>query len=242
MPGPSRHHAALLTLSCALLAGCTSDGPADRQTIELDFREAGSAEQLGWEPGFSDYGVEQEEIMEFASGHKVLPDDLAAHGHGLMVGATNRSDDVFMYWTGPVTGLAPETSYSVDFQAEFATDSPSGCAGIGGSPGESVFVKAGITTERPEREVIDEHWRMTIDKGNQAIGGTDAVILGTVGNKESDCATTRVWEFKTLQSDTPFILNTDASGTGWLIVGSDSGFEGRTELFYTRLRAELVPR
>ncbi len=42
-------------------------------------------------------------------------------------------------------------------------------SGIGGSPGESVYVKAGATTEEPLIIEDSDGWlRMNIDKGNQA--------------------------------------------------------------------------
>lgn len=235
-------------LAAAVLIGATgcggSGGAGDgSRSITLDFTAEEAPDARGWEAGFADYAAGQEDIMAFASGHEPLPGALAGEGYGLLVGATNRSDDVFMYWTGPVQNLAPETSYSVRFTVQFATDSPAGCAGIGGPPGESVWVKSGITTTRPEAELVDGDWRMTIDKGNQSAGGTDAILIGNVANEDSGCsAGERVWALKTLQSDGAFVLNTDADGTAWLTVGTDSGFEGRTDLYYTRIEAVLEPR
>lgn len=228
----------------ALLAACSSSQEeSGRQVVKLDFTAPDTPEAQLWEAGFADYSPEQEEIMQFATGHEPLPGEVSDEGHGLMVGATNRSDDVFMYWTGPVQGLAPETSYKVDFRVEFATDSPTGCAGIGGPPGESVWVKTGMTTTKPEPELVDDDWRMNIDKGNQSTSGKDAIVIGNVANEASGCnAGQRVWELKTVDSDGSFILNTGPDGMAWLTVGTDSGFEGRTELFYTRIEAELEPR
>ncbi|WP_156966278.1 PEP-CTERM sorting domain-containing protein [Algiphilus aromaticivorans] len=236
--------ATLLAAASLLLAACSSSqNDSGRQVVTLDFTAADAPDASGWEAGFADYSPEQEEIMEFASGHEPLPGKLSGEGHGLMVGATNRSDDVFMYWTGPVQGLAPETSYEARFRVEFATDSPAGCAGIGGAPGESVWVKTGMTTRQPEPVLVEEHWRMNIDKGNQSAGGKDAIIIGNVANEGSGCNVgERVWELKTVESDGAFILNTDSDGVAWVTVGTDSGFEGRTELFYTRIVATLEPR
>jgi hypothetical protein len=227
-----------------LLAACSNGQDASgTQVVALDFTDPDAPDAQAWEAGFADYSPEQEEIMEFASGHEPLPGALSSEGHGLMIGATNRSDDVFMYWTGPVPGLAPETSYEVHFRVEFATNSPAGCAGIGGAPGESVWVKSGMTTTKPEPIMVEGDWRMNIDKGNQSTGGEDAIILGNVANEESGCNVgERVWELKTVESDGSFILNTDPDGMAWLTVGTDSGFEGRTELYYTRIEAELEPR
>ena len=57
---------------------------------------------------------------------------------------------------------------------DLATNVPAGLVGIGGSPGESVFVKAGASTVEPLAEEDGSRYlRMNIDKGNQANGGED---------------------------------------------------------------------
>ncbi len=61
----------------------------------------------------------------------------------LFLGGDNRSDDLFMFYKAHVGGLLPGASYFVRFEVEVATNVPMGCVGIGGAPGESVWVKAG---------------------------------------------------------------------------------------------------
>jgi len=39
-------------------------------------------------------------------------------GRAAVVGATNRRDDVFMFWTGQVDGFEPKTRYRVEFPPE----------------------------------------------------------------------------------------------------------------------------
>lgn len=241
----------LLPAACDTDSSPTTPAPGD-VTFEADFTirdDDGDFDAAGWEADFAHYSVVQEEIMEFASGHEPLPEQVEggpANGdHGLFIGATNRSDDVFMYWTGRMEGLEPGTTYRVEFTVQFATDSPAGCVGIGGPPGESVWVKAGATSVKPE-PVLDEsrqnpYWLMNIDKGNQTQGGEDAIVLGNVANTLSECVGERVWELKTLASSDPFLVTPADDGSVWLIVGTDSGFEGRTELYYTRLEATFEP-
>ena len=80
---------------------------------------------------------------------------------------------------------------------------------------------------------------LTIDKGNQSQGGQDAVVIGTVGNLSG----TETWELKVLRSEPGSLTITpDRGGALWLLVGTDSGFEGRTSLYYTRITAILTPR
>ena len=228
----------------ALVGACDSDpagpnSPGAEIIFDLDFRDPALGTQ-GWEAGFADYPVDGEEIMELASGHEPLPEELDEEGYGLFIGATNRSDDVFMFWKGQISELEPNTSYLVHFRVEFATDSPLGCVGVGGPPGESVWVKTGATLVEPDpvpEEVgSTDYWRMNIDKGNQSQAGADILLLGNVGIEESECLD-RSWGMKTLESEQPLPFTSDASGSAWLLVGTDSGFESRTELYYTRVRA-----
>jgi hypothetical protein len=230
----------LATLAVAgLPAGCgdtpLAPGPGP-VTVDLDF----TTETHGWEAGFSDFNVGDEAQMALDSGHEPLPSGVGREGRGLFVGATNRSDDVFMFWTGAVPGLEPHRTYSVSFEVEFATEAPSGCAGVGGAPGESVHLKVGAAPIRPEPVVDDGYYQMNIDKGNQFQDGSDAIRIGDVANSNTDCLDW-VWEMKTVESQDPFQVTADAEGTVWVIVGTDSGFEARTELFYTRVQADFQP-
>ena len=110
----------------------------------------------------------------------------------------------------------------------------SGLIGIGGSPGESVFVKAGASTVEPSAEEDGNGYlRMNIDKGNQARGGESMAVLGNVANPD---VVNREYRVKTLDNaDIPLSVTTDDEGRAWLIVGTDSGFEGLTRLYYARI-------
>ncbi len=82
---------------------------------------------------------------------------------------------------------------------------------------------------------------MNIDKGNQEQGGTDAIVVGNVANGLTDCFNL-VYAMKTLQNtqDT-FTARTDSQGTIWAIVGTDSGFEGETALYYAKIIVTVQP-
>ena len=82
---------------------------------------------------------------------------------------------------------------------------------------------------------------MNLDKGNQATGGSDAIVVGNIANGLTDCANP-VYTMKTLQNtqDTS-TAKTDSRGTIWAMVGTDSGFEGTTALYYTKIVVTLEP-
>ena len=80
---------------------------------------------------------------------------------------------------------------------------------------------------------------MNIDKGNQSVGGKDATVVGTVENSSTDCQQP-VYETKMLANAGPFTVRTDAAGRLWFLLGTDSGFEGTTSLYYRQFRAALT--
>ena len=151
----------------------------------------------------------------------------------------NRSDDLFMYLKRQVDGLQPNTAYDVSVTVDLATNVQAGLVGIGGAPGESVFVKAGASTVEPAASEGDNrHLRMNIDKGNQSRGGADMVVIGDVAHGEVTGSEHRL---KTLDNaGQPLSVETDGDGRVWLIVGTDSGFEGHTAIYYARIAYTLT--
>ena len=221
-----------------LSAGCRSL-PSDTggaMTFHFDFDEG----PLGFVAGFADYPPAHEEIYELTSGHRTLPPPLESQS-GLFVSGVNRSDDLFMFFKGPIDGLTPGASYAVEVSVEIATSTPSGCVGVGGAPGESVWIKAGVTAEEPVAVMDDPYLRMNIDIGSQSNSGAQAVVLGNVANSRS-CELSPEWELKALErQSTPAGISVPADGRGWLLIGADSGFESRTDVYFTRASVTLTP-
>ena len=79
--------------------------------------------------------------------------------------------------------------------------------------------------------------RMSVDIGHQSSGGANAVVLGTIQNSTTCDAGIRRWELKTLGGSIP--VKSDAAGRLWLLIGIDSGFEGRTEIYLTNVSFDL---
>ena len=221
-----------------LSAGCRSlpSDTGDAMTLRFDFDEG----PLGFVAGFADYPPEHEEIYELTSGHRAFPAPLESQS-GLFISGVNRSDDLFMYFKGPIDALTPGASYAVEVSVEIATNTPGGCIGVGGAPGESVWIKAGVTAEEPVAVMEGSHLRMNIDIGRQSNGGTEALVLGNVANSRQ-CEQSREWELKALESQsTPAGITVSADGRAWFLIGFDSGFESRTEVYFTGAAVTLTP-
>jgi hypothetical protein len=195
----------------------------------------------GWTDGFCDYppnlGTGYDLMFEWMT----LPPDLAAGG-GLRISGNNHSDDLFMYITRAITGLRPNVAYLMDVVLVIGTNASAECGGIGGSPGTSVAMKIGASATAPSAQLDNQGWlRLNLDKGNQSNGGADLKVVGDIGNT-LPCVTggSAPYQAKTLTLS-KFSVTSSADGTVFVILGTDSGFEGITTLFYDRVSLTLTP-
>lgn len=192
----------------------------------------------GWSADITDYGTEQSDIMGFKSTYKGLPAPLDTTRKSIMVESMNRSDDAFMFLKRKVTGLTPNTDYSLVFDIELASRYPGNSIGIGGSPGGSVFLKAGASAVEPVKVLKDGFYTINVDKGAQNNEGKDAILLGDISSGVETEAYTLISRSNV---DKPFIARSSDKGELWLLVGTDSGFEGLTTLYYSKINVTTKP-
>ena len=201
--------------------------------------ESFTADIADYSPGMEigDQGI------RFVSEHRRLPPPLD-NRFGLLLGGTNRSADLFMFIWREVSGLAPNRLYRVDVAVTIATDIGRNCVGIGGSPGESVVIKAGASPVRPAKTLVNGNFRVNFEKDRNPlpIGGDQVVTIGNFANSTEICSGGR-YELKTLSSigTRSGMVTSDAAGRLWLVIGTDSGFEGRTEIYYLEGSATFTP-
>ena len=144
-----------------------------------------------------------------------------------------------MFIKHPICSLEPSTIYEVEAWVELWSKAPTGCIGAGGDPGENVYVKFGAVPEEPSPVIEDDGAvRMNVDIGRQSISGADALVIGNIATSITDCHNEQ-YELKELETPAPLITRSDPSGTLWIFVGTDSGFEGKTSLIYKRLRLQI---
>ena len=195
----------------------------------------------GWEAGFADYSPLMTD-MDLQSGIQPVPAE-AGTGNGFMLHGKNRSDDLFMFLKRQLTvadGVEPNREYIADFKINMISDAPSGCGGAGGAPGESVYLKAGTTAAEPRVQLVDDHYRMTVDIGSQSQGGKAASVVGNIANGLPCLSFPRYAPIVRSHRHTENV-RANGDGTLWLLVGTDSGFEGTTTLFYQEIAVSLIP-
>ncbi len=213
----------------------------EKLSFEFDFSES----KQGWTGDFADLPVDYEEdLYELKFAHKERPAEVNGDKKALMLSGQNASDDLFMYVKNQLTaedGIKPDTTYKIRFEVEFATHAPAGAVGIGGPPGEAVWVKVGASPMEPvpvEENGNNPYYRMNVDKGIQNNDGEHALRIGDVSKPTCDDFDT--YELKVLNNtEEPLEISSDNEGNLWIFVGTDSGFEGRTTLYYTAIRVSL---
>jgi len=222
----------LSILAIMLMASSYASG----QTFTFDF----SIDEQLFHGGVSDFGLNQSDQHQFTFENQALPAPLNTGRNAQFVSGFNPSDDLFMYMKRKVIGLQPNTTYHVTFVVDFASIYPTNAFGVGGPPGEGVTMKAGVTLIEPDTVITDKggpYVAMNIDKGNQSIPGADMDTIGHVGVSD----TTTVYTIKTNDNiGRPFTFTTDQSGEAWVIIGTDSGFESETALYYTSVTVDFT--
>jgi hypothetical protein len=201
-------------------------------THSFDF----SKEQGDWIVDFSDFPASQNDSIDYElkTSYTDRPENLGASLKSIMISGHNHSDDLFMFMKRKITGLSPNTDYAIVFEVELASNAPKGSVGIGGSPGESVFLKAGAIGMEPKAVIDKSQHVLNVDKGNQASSGESAVTLGDIAVAPYTDRYALITRTNS-GSQTPFIARANSKGELWLIVGTDSGFEGVTTVYYTRV-------
>ncbi|MGO4548417.1 stalk domain-containing protein [Paenibacillus sp. 2TAB23] len=196
----------------------------------------------GWKGDFADLPVDYDPaIYELKYARELLPTAGNKTNYGLKLNGMNRSDDLFMYVTKKLEGLKPNTTYEASLSFKLYTDQSGGMMGVGGAPGEAVRIKAGFVSKEPARLQVDEgghlYYKVNVDKGNQSTEGTDMKIVGNMVQPNSDLT-----GFQPVAMEYSAVLKTNEKGELYVIVGSDSGYEGLTTLYLDDMNVKLLPK
>lgn len=191
-----------------------------------------------WTAIYAEFPKNDTAFYELESGIKSLPAPLDTTKKGFMLSGNNHSDALQMYVSKQISGLIPNTNYSVETEVELASMYPNRSVGIGGSPGNSVhlvskFATLGYTLEPGKSE--QDNVKLVLNKqgsvleqdlGDVAIP-SDQYIYQLINRKKSSASQ---------------VVKSDQNGKLWAVVGTWSGFEGITTLYYTKIKITLTKR
>ena len=250
---PTLRHWSSIFFPCLILVSFNSvtiaQGGASPVTKSFDFRNGA----LGWQAGFADYppATDKDGAYELKAEIRALPPEIGS-GTGFYVQGDNHSDDLFMFLKrrlDPSDGIVAGQTYQITFTLVFASNAPSGCGGVGGPPGEGVILKAGaspaeplaLLTPPPSDPRGASYLRMNVD-ANQSQGGIAASATGNIANGQPcdvSIPTSYISIHRTHQHTS--LVNANSKGELWLLVGTDSGFEATTALYYQQIDVSAVP-
>ncbi|HEX5703849.1 MAG TPA: hypothetical protein VFX97_11660 [Pyrinomonadaceae bacterium] len=237
---------ALASWLCMACPPATLAQTAQPVTKSFDFRNG----TVGWQAGFSDYppATDQNDLYELRAEIKNLPPELGVSGTGYYIQGDNHSDDLFMFLKRRLDrndGIVAGQTYQITFTIVFASNAQSGCGGVGGSPGESVYLKAGGSPAEPKtlfaKPTVFPWLRMNVDKSDQAQSGIAASVTGNIANGQPCNINQRPYVSIQRTHQHTSLVNANSRGELWLLVGTDSGFEAITGLYYQQIHVSLVP-
>jgi hypothetical protein len=220
----------LVVLFAIAVISCQPEQEVKIYSVSYFFKDSLS----GWEGDFADYPVDS------AGYHlKAGLEDLAYNLNtdstkkAIRISGIDSSADLFMFIKRKVSGLRKNTTYEILFNVRLASDAPTGEVVGVGVPGESVYLKVGATVVEPENEIVNDFYRLNIDKGNHSEDGEDMIKIGHIGVAPTTKTYTLI--VRNNNSNNGMYATTNDAGELWLIVGTDSGFEGETTLYYTQI-------
>ncbi len=212
----------LSVLLIAMVAmSCEEDDPAE-VVFEQDFNTG----KNGWEAVFAEYPPTQTDY-ELESGIKTLPQPLDQRRSGYMLSGNNHSDALQMFLVKKLEGLDSTATYQVDVEVKLASKYPDGSVGAGGSPANAVHIIAHVCGGG--YDLVDgDQGNVEVELNKESYGYTQ-VELGDVAIPADHTE----YEMISREGTGPQTVRPNNKGEIWLLIGTWSGFEGITTLYYT---------
>ena len=230
----------ILVVVVALFFGC--DLSRDSESTEINWNFTFDSDEEGFEAIFSDYHDDGRsyESYRMEYGHREIP-VVGKESMGLYIASMNRSDDIFMGFVKELDGLLVNQRYTFEVSFQLATDVDPSMGGIGGDPGGSVFVKGGVAIVKPESTLNSDEgmYRMNIDIGQQSSSGRDMIAIGNMAKPENMAG---VAGFIFKEMGFTFQATTGSNGHAYLIIGTDSGYEGYTQYYLDNIEVKAIQR
>ncbi len=232
----------------SLLAGLATgavlaaQGQPDEKVLRFRFTDGSQR----WIPGLADYSS-QASKLNFTAEIRQVPPNYPAELRAYYLESHNKPDDLFMFLKRELSsldGVEPNRDYSVSIHTGFFSNATDGGVGIGGSPGSSVYLKAGVSVAEPLAVLQDDgrYIGLSLDKGQQSQSGRDIHAISTIENGQPAEQEGRPFVFLERVLNFPSLVRTDDRGVLWITVGTESGFEGVTGIYYYEIIVTLRPR
>ena len=228
-----------IVLFSIVLGGCSLSEDTPQADFYINSYTVNfSSSTDNWEVDFADYPVSRKDSVtyELTTSIDKMPASTGLTGTGLLISGNNSNGDLFMFLKRKIGGLVPNTDYTIVFDVQVASDAPPWVlnGSYAGSPGLGVYLKAGAVSKEPVKVVNGDYYRMNIDKGDQGASGADMITIGDIAVSPYNGSYALLTRSSSTV-DTPITVHTNGNGELWLIVGTDSTFQGPTTVYYSRI-------
>jgi hypothetical protein len=212
--------------SLILLGGCALDDGDGGVFISSDtfyFNES----QHGWAGDFAGYAVEDSVESQMYFGYEDLPSNLATNQKALMLSGKNVGESLSMFVKKKITGLTPNTQYTLVYDIILATNVHAGTPS-----GDSVKITTGAFNAEPVSIKAGDYYQL--ETGPH--WSDNLFDIGSIGNTN----VTDNYDYVSRgngNSAFPFItVTTNAQGELWLYIGTESTYSGATTVYITYVR------
>jgi len=227
----------LLKLVCIflpLLNSCTKEVEV-KPTIKHTFTFNNGNEN--WVSLFSDYPVGKETSYELEFTNTFLPVPLDQNIKALKITGNNHSDDLFSAVYHKFDNLQPNKTYSIVVSIDIASNALIGGAGIGGDPNLSIGV--GGVNYLPANIIDNSNYYRPNFISKLQSGQSNEVfkVIGNIGVSSSFPTPYKIINRNNI--DSPITVTTNSLGELWLMIATDSGYEGTTTLYYKSIDIKI---
>jgi hypothetical protein len=217
LPFPNRLLEGFPLIFCSLIAMSACGGNAtsiNSGKMDITFNQNID----GWTANFADYSVGMEDSIAFNANIETLPAPLQPQ-LALKLQSQNTSDDVWMWVHKKVAGLKPNATYRVKISIDFASNAGTGF-----------------------KDNLNNFLTVNFDKGNQQTDGPTVKNIGDLTTNSDICNNGPFMQKQLNSPASGTLVKTDSNGNLWMVIGTDSGFEGVTTyyLMYGQVTWELV--
>jgi hypothetical protein len=215
------------------LTGCkNNDEPDFFREITYNFVD----NLEGWTGMFSDYPKGEEAFYELEYAYARMPEPIDTNIMAVKLSGNNHSDDLFTYMYVPIGDLVPNLTYQVSFTILLASNVATHSVGIGGSP--DLAIGAGGVDTIPSNILDASNWYRPSFNVDLQSGESNEVmqVLGSLGVSDTTTVYTPISRNNLAH---PLGLTTNSSGILYLLVGWDSGFEGKTTIYIKSINVRL---
>lgn len=226
--------AALIFLLLSFMS-CKKNTAKDPKEFIFDFQKG----TYGWNVLFSDYPVGEDSFFELTFEYSWLPPPLDNSCRSFKISGNNHSDDLLSVIYRKIDGLLPNTKYAVSFNIELASKVSTNSVGAGGSP--NISIGGGGVSEMPQNRIAltgsVNYYRPNFISSLQSNTSNESLkVLGRIGVSDT---TTQFTLVNRNNLSEPISLTTNSKGELWVMIGTDSGFEGITTLYYKKISVFL---